>query len=148
MPHKLDSGQVSPEIQRILDIYAQINVSSHFDSDDPRKQKELLGEFVGRETFVGIGPDGQIQAVATYTTDMSPDYAWIEGLAVHPDHQGTKKHIGSTMVRNLVGIARLDERNAIELSAIPTAVPFWTKQGFKTTAVNPKSSNAMMRLEI
>lgn len=141
--------EVPEDTKQILDIYEEID--NHTEEWDAERVNVLLDEFAYQQCYIAEDDesnDGDLDllAVASYRQEVKKGYAWIEGLAVHPDHR--KRRVGSFVLNNLVEITRESGLSEIRLESVPTAVAFYQHNDFVVMEGSETRKRPIMSREI
>jgi GNAT superfamily N-acetyltransferase len=126
-------SDISKRGREALSIYDQINGRhySGLDTITTARISELLEDFDHQECHIALDPTTR-KVIGTMSLDLSGrnlhDSAWVTGISVDRDYQGLG--IG----KELLTIARQGavqrSLGTIALRSVPSAIPFYLKQGF------------------
>lgn len=146
----MDLDEVPEDTKQILDIYDGIYGRAAVYRAE--RANELLDKFVDQQCFIveedeSGEDDMDVIAVANYRQEMKRGFAWLEGLAVRDDYR-RQRTVGRFVLENLVEITRESGLFEIRLKSVPTAVPFYQRNGFVVIEGNKDFVQPNMSLEI
>ena len=123
----------------ILSLYAKSNPKYNVELDLD-ETLEILDEFKDQTCLIASPenePD-EIAAVANVDFYRGKRQAWIDGIATHPEYRGQK--FGTEMIRFIENESKARTLATIALNSIPTAIQFYTKNGFDADDMQPESA--------
>lgn len=141
--------EVPEGTKQILDVYEEI--TNHSDEWGAGRINELLDEFTDQQCYIAeddesTDDDFELMAVANYRTEIRKGYAWIEGVAVHPDHRG--RGVGNFVINNLIEIARQSGLREIRLASVQSAIDFYRRNDFVVMGETETRERTVMSREI
>lgn len=123
--------EVPENTKQILDIYDEINGRTAVYRAE--RVNELLDKFVDQQCYIAEDDESDddeldVLAVANYCQEPKEGFAWLEGLAVHPEQRC--HGVGRYVLKHLVDITRDSGLHEIRLRSVETAVRFYQHNGF------------------